>query len=120
MNLHQNRFQIYLTIDKLDKLCFIYINRRILRRKLSDLKRILHSLDEDEEMAAEIVMAVADAEEAHTGVLQRVEATEKAGGGLQPARKRHRRDTIVPWPVVAAVPSDVGLDTATAAKRPRR
>jgi hypothetical protein len=92
------------------------------KRKMYDLPAngILHSLDEDEEMAAEIVMAVADAEEAHTGVLQRVEATEKAGGGLQPARKRHRRDTIVPWPVVAAVPSDVGLDTAMAAKRPRR
>jgi hypothetical protein len=58
------------------------MNRRTLRRKSSDLKRTLHSLDEDEEMAAEIVMAVTDTEEAYTGVLQRVEATEKAGGGL--------------------------------------
>jgi hypothetical protein len=120
MKLHQNRLRTHLTIDKFDKLCFIYMNRRTLRRKPSDLKRTLHSLDEDEEMAAEIVMAVADAEEAHTGVLQRVEATEKAGGGLQPARKRHRRDTVVLGPAVAAVPSDVSLDTAAAAKRPRR
>jgi hypothetical protein len=65
-------------------------------------------------MIAEIVIAVADAEEAHTGILQRVKATEKAGEGLQPARKRHRRDTM------AAVPSDVSLDTTAAAKRPRR
>jgi hypothetical protein len=45
------------------------MNRRTLRRKPSDLKRTLRSLDEDEEMAAEIVMAVADAEETHTGIL---------------------------------------------------
>jgi hypothetical protein len=69
MKLYQNRFRTYLTIDKLDKLCFIHMNRRIFRRKPSDLKRTLYSLDEDEEMVAEIVMAVADTKEAHTGIL---------------------------------------------------
>jgi hypothetical protein len=49
-----------------------------------------------------------------------MEATEKAGRDLQPARKRHRRDAIVAGPAVAAVPSDVGLGTAAAAKRLRQ
>jgi hypothetical protein len=111
MKLQQNRLRTHLTIDKLDKLCFIHMNRRTLRRKLTDLKRTLHSLDENEEMAAEIVMAVADAEEAHTGVVQRMRATEEAEGDLQPARKRHRRDNVILGPVVG---------TAAAAKRPRR
>jgi hypothetical protein len=82
MKLYQNRLRIHLTIDKLDKLYFIHMNRRTLRRKPSDLKRTLYSLDKDEEMAAEIVMAVTDAEKAYTGILQRVKATEKAGEDL--------------------------------------
>jgi hypothetical protein len=68
-------------------------------------------LDENEEMAAEIVIAVADAEEAHTGVVQRIRATEEVEGDLQPARKRHRRDNVILGPVIG---------TAAAAKRPRR
>jgi hypothetical protein len=69
MKLQQNRLRTHLTIDKLDKLCFIHINRRTLRRKPTDLKRTLHSLDENEEMVAKIVMAVADAEKAHIEIL---------------------------------------------------
>ena len=45
------------------------MNRRIFRRKLSDLKRTLHSLIEEEEIAAKIIMAIVDAEEAHREIL---------------------------------------------------
>jgi hypothetical protein len=93
------------------------MNRRILRRKPFDLKRTLHSLTEEEEMAAEIIMAAVDAEEAYRGILQSVEITEEARGGLlqlQQARKRHRRDTI---PIVAP---GVGIGTAGTVKRSRR
>lgn len=59
-------------------------------QRLSDLKRTLHSLNENEEMA------VTDAEDVHAGILQRVETTEEVRGGLQQARKRHRRDNCSP------------------------
>jgi hypothetical protein len=62
-------------------------------------------------MVAKIVMAVADAEEAHIGILQKIKATEEAEGDLQPTRKRHRRDTVILGPTI---------DTAAAAKRSRR
>jgi hypothetical protein len=45
------------------------MNRRTFRRKFFDLKRTLHSLTEEEEIAAEIIMAAVDAEEAHKGIL---------------------------------------------------
>jgi hypothetical protein len=69
MKLYQNRLRTYLTIDKLDKLYFIHMNRQTFRRKSSDLKRTLHSLNEDKKMAAKIVMAIADAKETYTGIL---------------------------------------------------
>jgi hypothetical protein len=58
------------------------MNRRTLRRKLTNLKRTLYSLNKNEEMVAEIVMVIADTEEAHTGVVQRMRATEEAEGDL--------------------------------------
>jgi hypothetical protein len=58
MKLYQNRFQIYLIFAKFDKLYFIYMSRRILKRKFSDLKRILHLLNENEEMTVKIDLAV--------------------------------------------------------------
>jgi hypothetical protein len=42
------------------------MNRRTFRRKPLDFKRILYSLNEEEEMAAEVIMATVDAEEAYT------------------------------------------------------
>jgi hypothetical protein len=45
------------------------MNRRTLRRIFSDLKRTLHSLTKEKEMAAEIIMATVDAEEAHKRIL---------------------------------------------------
>jgi hypothetical protein len=117
MKLHQNRLRTHLTLEKLDKLCFIHMNRRTLRRTPSDLKRTLHSLTEEEKMAAEIIMATVDAEEAHKGILQNVKITEEAGEDLlqlSQARKRHRRDTI------PAVASGVGIGTAGTVKRSRR
>jgi hypothetical protein len=74
-------------------------------------------LTEEEEMAAEIIMATVDAEEAHKGILQNVKITEEAGEDLvqlSQARKRHRRDTI------PAVASGVGIGTAGTVKRSRR
>jgi hypothetical protein len=58
------------------------MNRRILRRKFFDLKRTLYSLIKEKEMAAEIIMATVDTEEAHKKILQSVEITEAAGKGL--------------------------------------
>ena len=89
------------------------MNRRTLRRKPSDLKRTLHSLNEEEEIEAEVIMATVDAEEAHMGILQSMEATEDAERGLLPlpqARKRHRRDRE------PARPQGVGIGTAGTVK----
>jgi hypothetical protein len=96
------------------------MNRRTLRRKSSDLKHTVHSLNEDEEMAAEIVMASVDAEDAHIGVLRDMEAIEKAGENIlqpQQARKRRRGDTM---PAEALEAGRGPQNTAGVAKRGRR
>ena len=117
MKLHQNRLRTNLSLARLDKLCFIHMNRRTLKRKPSDLKRTLHSLNEDEEMAAEIDLAAVEVVEQHTIILEGEEVTEETERYTLDVRKRHRRD-LLPTETIARTGESQGAFRP--AKRGRR
>jgi hypothetical protein len=64
------------------------MNRRIFRRKPADLKRTLHFLDEDEEMAQEIMMADLETEIRPITITKEMETL----GEIRLAKKRYRKD----------------------------
>jgi hypothetical protein len=117
MKLHQNRLRTYLTLARLDKLCFIHMNRRTLKRKPSDLKRTLHSLNEDEEMAVEIDLAAVEVVVQHTVILEGSGVAEETERHISEVRKRHRRD-ILPTEGIAHAGETRGASRS--AKRGRR
>jgi hypothetical protein len=64
------------------------MNRRTLRRKPADLKRTLHSLDENEEMTQKIIIADLKTEIRPITITKEIETL----GETRLARKRYKRD----------------------------
>jgi Protein of unknown function (DUF 659)/hAT family C-terminal dimerisation region len=87
MNLTHTKYRNRLTVDRMHKLCFVHINRRILDRPRNATKKRLDELDEREALELESTLLEAPLDDADTG---ETGDGETAGGLAETSSKRRR------------------------------